>query len=268
MTNTLTLECSEGIGLITLNRPDAMNTLTGVMLAELGSAFLQCDGDDAVKVIILTGSGNAFCAGADLSDGGNTFDSSNRDDVNSCPLAMQAWELRKPVIAACNGHAIGVGLSIATQCDIRVVSKDSKYGFLQNRRGVVTDFGMTVLLPKIVGMEAAFELLVRAPKLTGDELQAIGLASRSVSADQVLAEALSIAKDMVDNCSPLVMGMHKRLLWDNVDKSINDAINHESDGLNYSMRKPDALEGGVAFFEKRTPNWQATINNDWPEFWG
>ena len=161
-----------------------------------------------------------------------------------------------------------MGLSIATQCDIRVVAKDSKYGFLQNRRGVVTDFGMTALLPKIVGMEAAFELLVRAPKLSGDELQAIGLASRSVDADQVLDEALAIAKDMVDNCSPLVMGMHKRLLWDNVDKSIADAIEHESDGLNYSMRKPDALEGGVAFFEKRAPAWQATINNDWPEFWG
>ena len=268
MASTLTIRCSDGIGLITLNRPDAMNTLTGEMLADLGAAYLQCDRDDAVKVIVITGSGKAFCAGADLSNGGNTFDSSERSDINSCPLAIQAWELRKPIIAACNGHAIGVGLSIATQCDIRVVAKDSKYGFLQNRRGVVTDFGMTALLPKIVGMEAAFELLVRAPKLNGDELQAIGLASRSVEADHVLDEALSIAKDMVENCSPLVMGMHKRLLWDNMDKSLEDAIEHESDGLNYSMRKPDALEGGVAFFEKRKPTWQATINNDWPEFWG
>tara|TARA_B100000767_G_scaffold273993_2_gene305731 strand:- start:3898 stop:4704 length:807 start_codon:yes stop_codon:yes gene_type:complete len=268
MASTVTTSCLNGIGLITLNRPEAMNTLTGEMLTDLGAAYLQCDRDDAVKVIVLTGSGKAFCAGADLSAGGNTFDSSERNDVNSCPLAIQAWELRKPIIAACNGHAVGVGLSIAAQCDIRVVANDSKYGFLQNRRGVVTDFGMTALLPKLVGMEAAFELLVRAPKLTGEELKTIGLASRSVSQGRVLEEAMSIAKDMIDNCSPLVMGMHKRLLWDNSDKSLADAISHESDGLNYSMRKPDALEGGVAFFEKRTAVWQATINNDWPEFWG
>lgn len=261
------LEVIDGIGLITLDRPEALNTFTGAMVDELGEVYQHCDANDAIKVVVITGSGKAFCAGADLSDGGSTFDSSDREDTSSCPLAMQAWEIRKPVIAACNGHAVGVGLGIATQCDIRIVAKEGKYGFLQNRRGVVTDFGMTAILPRIVGMERAFELLVRAPKLTGDELQAMGLASRVVSSDQVLPEAMALAKDMAVNCSPLVMGMHKQLLWDNLSQSISEGVSHETFGLNYSMRKPDALEGGVAFFEKRDPQWQTTISDDWPEQW-
>jgi len=265
--SAVTLEVNEGIGLVTLNRPDALNTFTGTMMEELGAIYQHCDTNDDIKVVVLTGSGKAFCAGADLSDGGNTFDSSDREDTSSCPLAMQAYEVRKPVIAACNGHAVGVGLGVAAQCDIRIVAKEGKYGFLQNRRGVVTDFGMTTILPRIVGMERAFELLVRAPKLTGDELLAMGMASRVVAADQVLTEALALAKDMAVNCSPLVMGMHKQLLWDNLSQSIDQGIAHETFALNYSMRKPDALEGGVAFFEKREPNWSATVSGDWPKQW-
>lgn len=261
------LEVEDGIAVITLNRPEALNTFTGAMVDELGAAYQRCDTDEAIKVVVITGSGRAFCAGADLSDGGNAFDSTDRADTSSCPLSMQAWQIRKPVIAACNGHAVGVGLGVATQCDIRIVAKEGKYGFLQNRRGVVTDFGMTAILPRIVGMERAFELLVRAPKLTGDELHAMGLASRVVAADKVLEEAMVIAKDMAINCSPLVMGMHKKLLWDNLSQSIEAGIEHESFALNYSMRKPDALEGGVAFFEKRDPKWQATVNDDWPDGW-
>lgn len=268
-TNTaVKLDIEDGIALITLNRPEALNTFTGEMMNELGAIYQQCDTDDAIKAVVITGSGKAFCAGADLSDGGHAFDSSDRTDTSSCPLSMQAWQVRKPVIAACNGHAVGVGLGLATQCDMRIVAKEGKYGFLQNRRGVVTDFGMTTILPRIVGLERAFELLVRAPKLSGDELHQMGLASRVLPADKVLAEAMLIARDMAVNCSPLVMAMHKKLLWDNLSQSISDGIAHETFALNYSMHKPDALEGGVAFFEKRDPAWESTVNGDWPEQWG
>lgn len=273
MTNTdntakaVTLHVDDGIGVITLNRPEALNTFTSAMMDELAECYRECDTNDSIKVVVLTGSGKAFCAGADLSDGGNAFDSTDREDTSSCPLAMQAWEVRKPIIAACNGHAVGVGLGVATQCDIRIVSSTGKYGFLQNRRGVVTDFGMTAILPRIVGFERAFELLVRASKLNGEELVGMGLASRVFAADQVLAEAMKIARDMATNCSPLVMAMHKKLLWDNLNLSVPAGIENESFALNYSMRKPDALEGGVAFFEKRTPVWTATVGSDWPEKW-
>lgn len=264
MSAAVTLEIKDYIGLITFNRAEAMNTFNGDMLIQLGDAYRQCDGDDSVRVVVVTGSGAAFCAGADLSDGGNTFDSREREDTSSCPLSMQAWQLRKPVIAACNGHAIGVGLGIAAQCDLRIVAREGKYGFLQNRRGVVTDFGMTVLLPKLVGAERAFELLVRARKLTGDELSAMGLASRVLPAAEVLPEAMAIAADMAQNCSPLVMALHKRLLWQNLDCSLDEGIANETAALNHSMRQPDALEGGVAFFEKRAPQWQGEINDCWP----
>ncbi len=265
MSDAVTLHEDQGVGVITFNRPDTLNTFTNDMLEQLAECYRRCDLDDAIRVVVVTGSGRAFCAGADLSDGGTTFDSSEREDYSSCPLAMQAWEVRKPVIAACNGHAVGVGLGLATQCDMRIVAKEGKYGFLQNRRGVVTDFGMTTVLPRIIGLERAFELLVRAERLSGDELVARGLALQAVPGDQVLDTALEIARDMVQNCSPLVMGLHKNLLWGNLSESVARGIERESFAMNYSMRKPDAVEGGVAYFEKRQPNWQASVVDEWPD---
>ncbi len=262
----LILEVESGVACITLNRPEALNTFNSAMLAELGNAYKHCDENDEVKCIVVTGAGRAFCAGADLSEGGATFDSSEHGDISSCPLSMQAWDVRKPVIAACNGHAIGVGMGMAMQCDMRIFAEGAKYGFLQNRRGVVADFGCTWLLPRIVGVEGAFELLTRAPTLSGSEAHAMGLAGRCVKADEVLPLALEIARDMAANCSPLVMGMHKQLLWKNLDAAREHAIALESQGLNHSMRKPDAIEGGVAFFEKRAPRWASSVVDDWPEF--
>ena len=139
-------------------------------------AYRRCDEDDDVRVVVVTGAGTAFCAGADMSGGGSTFDGAAQSvEVNSCPLSMQAWELRKPVIAACNGHAIGAGLGVAMQADMRVFASEGKYGFLQSRRGVVADFAMEFVLPRLVGFERAFELLVRAPRLSGEEAVAWGL---------------------------------------------------------------------------------------------
>lgn len=265
MNESVLLDINEGIGLITLNRPDAMNTFNNEILEGLGEAYQECDCNDAVNVVVLTGAGKAFCAGADLSGGGDTFDGSGREDISSCPLSMQAWDVRKPVIAACNGHAVGVGMGIATQCDIRIVAAEGKYGFLQNRRGVVADFGVTWLLPQLVGMERAFELLVRAQRLTGEQVVEMGMARKCLPSAEVLPAAMEMAADYAVNCAPLVSGLHKQLLWKGLSRDKEAAIAAESAALNHSMHKPDALEGGVAFFEKRDPEWQGTVNNDWPE---
>lgn len=264
MSQAVLLEIDAGVATITLNRPEAMNTFNNAILTGLGEAYQQCDADDAVRVVVVTGAGRAFCAGADLSEGGTTFDSSEREDISSCPLAMQAWEVRKPVIAACNGHAIGVGLGIAMQCDMRVVALQGKYGFLQNRRGVVADFAMSYLLPRLIGVEKAFEMLVRAPTLDGQQLLDNGLAGRAESADTVLETALEIARDMAQNCAPQVMALHKRLLWQGLSSAMPEAIARESSALNHSMRQADAIEGGVAFFEKRAPQWQGRVSEEWP----
>jgi enoyl-CoA hydratase/carnithine racemase len=266
-TDDVIFDLQDGIGIITFNRPDAHNTLTSAMTDALGEAYQECDGNDEVKVVVVTGSGDAFCAGADMSGGGDTFDGeSTGDDFSSCPLSFQGWDVRKPVIAACNGHAIGVGLGIALQADLRVFAAEGKYGFLQNRRGVVADFAVEYVLPRLVGFEKAFELIVRAPRLTGTEAGEWGLASRVVPGADVLNTALDIAGDMATNCAPLVMGLHKRLLWHGQAASLAELIDAETRALHHSMKQADAVEGGMAWFERRPPSWTASVSKDWPDW--
>jgi enoyl-CoA hydratase/carnithine racemase len=267
MNEQLQFEVSDGIALITLNRPEAHNSMSSAIIEGLGAAYRRCDEDDAIRVAVVTGAGKAFCTGADMSGGGSTFDGAAQAvEVNSCPLSMQAWDVRKPVIAACNGHAIGAGLGMAMQADMRVFANEGKYGFLQSRRGVVTDFAMEYVLPRVVGFEKAFELLVRAPRFSGEEAVAWGLAGRSVPANEVLDTALDIARDIAVNCAPLPVGLHKQLLWRGLDSSLEALAALESRALNHSMTKPDAVEGGMAFFERRTPAWSGSVNNDWPKW--
>lgn len=264
--DSLDLQIDDGIALITLNRPDHLNTLTGEMIKNLGAAYRYCDESDDVRVVVLTGSGSAFCAGADMSGGGDTFDTQQDMGFSSCPLPMQPWEIRKPVIVACNGHAIGVGLGMALQCDLRIFAKEGRYGLVQNRHGVVADNAVEYLLPRLIGFERAFELLVRGVKLTGVEAVEWGGAGRVIPQDKVLPEALSIARDMADNCSPLVMAMHKRLLWRGLDTTLEELVELETQSLHYSMGRPDAVEGGMAWFEKRKPRWLSKVSGDWPDF--
>jgi enoyl-CoA hydratase/carnithine racemase len=267
MNTELILDITDGIALITLNRPEFGNSLSGALIEGLGDAYQRCDEDDEVRVIVVTGAGKAFCTGADMSGGGSTFDASEQAlDVNSCPLSIQPWDLRKPVIAACNGHAVGAGLGLAMQADMRVFANEGKYGFLQSRRGVVADFAIEYVLPRLVGFERAFELLVRAPKLTGEEALAWGLTSRSVPAANVLDTALEIARDIAVNCAPLPVGLHKHLLWRGLTMSLAEVANLESRALNHTMSTADAVEGGTAYFERRPPQWSASINKDWPEW--
>ena len=265
MAKAVELTRDGGIAVITFSRPETLNTMTYDMLEQLGAAYRLCDEDDDVRVVVVTGSGKAFCAGADLSDG-TAFDSTAREDISSCPLDFQAWQVRKPVIAACNGHAVGVGLGIAAQCDLRVLAEDARYGFLQNRRGVVADFAVEYTLPRLVGFERAFELIVRAIRLTGREAVDWGLASRCVPRAEVLDVALEIARDIAMNCAPVPVGLHKRLLWRGLDASHADLAKLESRALNLSMTQPDAIEGGMAYFERRTPQWQGSINDSWPDW--
>lgn len=266
MSDDILLEVTDGVALITFNRPDAMNTFSQSMMEGLGDAYRRCDEEDAIRAVVVTGSGKAFCAGAELQTGGDTFNTGGDMDFSSCPLSFQAWDVRKPVIAACNGHAVGVGLGIAAQCDMRVFAEDAKYGFLQNRRGAVADFAIGYVLPKLIGFERAFEMIVGAVRVNGIKAGEWGLASRVVAADKVLETAMELARDMAVNCSPLVMGMHKKLMWQGQDQSLQQFIEQESKALHHSLQGPDAAEGGMAYFERREPNWQSSVSKDWPDF--
>ncbi len=263
MSDDILFEITDGIGLITFNRPDALNTFTNGMMEGLGDAYRRCDEDDDVRVVVVTGAGKAFCAGAELSAEGDTFKTKGVMDFSSCPLSFQAWDVRKPVIAACSGHAIGVGLGIAAQCDMRIFAEEAKYGFLQNRRGVVADFAIGYVLPRLIGFERAFEMIVRAERVSGKQAGEWGLAGRVLAADQVLDAALEIAHDMAVNCAPLTMGLHKKLIWQGQDQTLPQFIASETKALHHSISGPDAVEGGMAYFERRDPNWASSINNDW-----
>ncbi|MEZ5572062.1 MAG: enoyl-CoA hydratase-related protein [Halioglobus sp.] len=267
MNEELKLDIADGLALITLNRPDMLNSMTSAIIEGLGAAYRQCDEDDQVRVVVVTGAGKAFCVGADMRGGGSTFDGASQSvAVNSCPLSTQAWEVRKPVIAACNGHAIGAGLGLAIQADMRVFAKEGKYGFLQSRRGVVADFAIEFVLPRLVGFERAFELLVRAHRLSGEEACAWGLAGRCVDADQVLGTALELARDIRDHCAPLPVGLHKQLLWRGMSMTLAELADMESRALNHTMSTADAVEGGMSYLERRQPQWTASVSEDWPSW--
>lgn len=267
MNDELLFDIVDGIAIITLNRPDTYNSLSDAIIAGLGSAYRHCDENDDVRVVVVTGTGTAFCAGADMRGGGATFDGATQSTgVNSCPLSMQAWDVRKPVIAACNGHAVGAGLGLAMQADMRIFANEGKYGFLQSRRGVVADFAIEFVLPRLVGFERAFELLVRAPRLSGQEALTWGLAGRCVPAADVLATALEIARDISTHCAPLPVGLHKHLLWQGLSMTLGELASLESRALNHTMSTRDAVEGGLAYLERRTPRWSASINTDWPDW--
>lgn len=267
MNEELLFDVNDGIAVITLNRPEAHNSLSQAIIEGLGAAYRRCDEDDDIRVVVVTGVGKIFCAGADMSGGGATFDSEAvAAEVDSCPLSTQAWDVRKPVIAACNGHAVGAGLGMAMQADMRVFADEGKYGFLQSRRGVVTDFAMEYVLPRLVGMERALELLMRGQRLTGQEAVQWGLAGRSVPTGEVLATALEMARDIATNAAPMAVAMHKRLIWQGMDLSLAELAAKESKALNYTMSKADAIEGGMAYFERRPPNWTGSISNEWPDW--
>ncbi len=259
------LQVDGPVAVITLNRPEAHNSLSSGIIEGVSEAYRRCDADDAIRSVVLTGAGRSFCAGADMSGGGDTFDAGAvAAEVDSCPLAMQAFEVRKPVIAACNGHAVGAGLGLAMQADMRVLAAEGKYGFLQSRRGVVTDFAMEYLLPRMIGVEKALELLMRGQLLSGEEAVCWGLAARCVASDQVLDTALEIAHDIALNAAPMAVAMHKRLLWQGLGLSYQQLAARESRALNYTMQQADAVEGGVAWLERREPRWQGTPAADWP----
>ncbi|MES9516239.1 enoyl-CoA hydratase/isomerase family protein [Rhodococcus erythropolis] len=256
-----------GVAVVTLDRPDKRNAFNKHMGRELGQAYRKLDEDDSVRVIVLTGAPPAFCAGADLGDGAGTFDSPDGEQFSSSPVDPPAFELRKPVIAAVNGHAIGIGLTIAMQADIRIFAADAKYAIPQVRLGVLPDAMAHWTIPRIAGMAVAADILLTGRTFDGAEAIALGLGSRCLPADEVLSAALVIARDIATNTAPMSVALSKRLLWQSQSSSCRPetvaAI--ETDLHLRVMGKPDAVEGVRAFMERRTPRWVSNLSDEWQE---
>ena len=261
-------ELNEGVAVITLHRPEQMNTFSGKMGEELGDAYRRCDQDDDIRVAILTGAGVAFCAGADMTAGAETFASQEISNFSASPVSPKAWEVRKPIIAALNGHAVGLGLTLALQCDMRICANEGKYGVLQVRRGVMPDAHCHWTLPRLVGTERAASLLLTGRKIQGPEAEAMGLVLKSVPAADVLETAMEIARDIATNTAPLSVAITKKLLWESTGLSAAEVERAETDLHHHLMGASDAIEGPVAYLERRKPEWKLTVSKDWPNWPG
>jgi enoyl-CoA hydratase/carnithine racemase len=262
MDQQLRVERDGEVAVIILDRPDRMNAFTGRMGAALGAAYAGCDSDDGVRAVIVTGAGRAFCAGADVGGGADTFGAPGAD-FSASPVQPAAWEVRKPVIAAINGHAVGIGLTIAMQCDIRLVADDATLGFVHVRRGVLPDMHAHWTVPRAVGFARAADLFFTGRPFTGREAAALGIASRALPASDVLPAALAMAREIAEQTAPLSVALSKRLLWS--DAARDEVGRLETDFHRHVMGAPDAREGVLAWVERRAPNWHHRVPSDWPQ---
>mgnify|MGYP005698165745 CR=1 FL=1 len=221
--STILYEIEESILTITLNRPDALNAFNNDMLEELLDACDRADADDDVKAIIVTGAGRAFCAGADLSSGGKTFNSDARADRKSGVnpdgggrLTLRLYELNKPIIAAINGPAVGVGVTMTLAMDIRLASSQARFGFVFARRGIVPEACSSYFLPRAVGISKALEWCYSGKVFPAQEAMDGGLLRSLHEPEELLAEARQIAAEIRDNTAPVSVALVRHMMWNSM----------------------------------------------------
>jgi enoyl-CoA hydratase/carnithine racemase len=270
-------EVNNGIQLIRLNRPEKLNALTPVMREELIHCFQVADQDDAVRVVVVTGAGRAFCAGADLSGGGSTFDraqregreirlSSHRDGGGQVALAV--YHCRKPVIAAIHGPAVGIGITMTLPMDIRIAAEDAKIGFVFARRGVVPEACSSWFLPRIVGISKAAELVLTGRIFRAAEEAHSGLFNYVLPREAVLPKALSIAREIADHTSAVSVTLSKALLWHGLAEGDPQSVHLiDSRVFFWAGKNKDAYEGVQSFLEKRPPQFSLSPTKDLPDFY-
>ncbi len=254
------------VATITLNRPDHLNAWTWRMGAELDHAIAAFDARDEIRAIVVTGAGRTFCAGADL--GGGTWSSTgDRRAVREryATDGRQPHERNTPIMAAMQGSAVGVGLTMVTEWDIRIACDAAKYGYVFNRRGVVPEVGSQWLVPRLVGASRGMELLLTGRLFRGREGADIGLFSAAVPGDEVLDHALGMARDIGTNVAPASAAIVKRNVWRSLAEDDRATARRREDALfGYVASQPDAEEGAMAFVEKRDPDWKLAKNTDFP----
>jgi|ERR1041385_3820967 enoyl-CoA hydratase/carnithine racemase len=257
---------------VTLNRPERLNAYTPVMRDELVKVFEDADRDDAVRVVVVTGAGRAFCAGADLGGGGGTFDHANvgiadyRDGGGQVSLSI--FRCRKPVIAAINGPAVGVGITMTLPMDIRVAAEDAKIGFVFARRGIVPEACSSWFLPRIVGISKATELVYTGRIFRAEEESRSGLFNHVVPTATVLPRAHEIAREIADNTSATSIALSKALLWHGLgDADPQSAHLNDSKCIYWAGRNKDAYEGVSSFLEKRRANFTMSAATEMPDFY-
>ena len=269
-------EVDERIATITLDRPERMNAFTPTMQHELIDAFDRVDADDGVRAVIVTGRGRAFCAGADLGGGGDTFDAIRQSgrELREAPrdgggqVTLRIYECTKPVIAAMNGSAVGVGATMTLPMDIRVLADSAKVGFVFAGRGIVPEACSSWFLPRVVGINQALEWCLTARVFPAQEALDGGLVRSLHPADEVLLVARALAREIAANAAPVSAALTRQMLWRmlGADHPM-EAHKIDSRGVFATGQLADAREGITAFFEKRPAEWTLAPSRDLPDFY-
>jgi enoyl-CoA hydratase/carnithine racemase len=269
----------DGIMQITLNRPEKLNAYTATMGAELAQAFDAADADDAVRVVLVTGAGRGFCAGADMSAGAAAFDTTSAEgsvsfgDVSTprqgrsggAGMVGAVFECRKPSIAAFNGAAVGVGLTLTLPMDIRIAADTAKFGFVFARRGLVPEAGSAWFLPRLVGLPQALRWCLDGALFGAEEALRGGLVSEVTAPEDLLPRARAIARSIADNTAPISVALTRQMLW-RLSPEPSPWSTLKIDGaLAMALGATgDVREGVSAFLEKRPPNFPGRVSTDMP----
>ena len=283
----ITYEIAENILTITLNRPDKMNAFTGIMQKELIDAFDKADADDNVRAIIVTGAGKAFCAGADLSEGGATFDRAGRPDRKTAPLrpngevqwsddavrdgggrvTLRMYKCLKPIIGAINGAAVGIGVTMQLAMDIRIASETARFGFVFARRGIVPEACSSWFLPRIVGISQALEWCYSGRVFDAKEALAGRLVSKVVPLDELIPAARALAREIAENSAPVSVALIRQMMWrlSALDDPM-EAHKIDSRGIYSRGASDDVKEGVMAFLEKRPATFTDKVSTGMPPY--
>lgn len=248
----------DGVAIVSLNRPSRANAMTAEMGARYVEVLAQVDADPDVRAVVVTGSGAAFCAGADMAaldraghDGGGEGSRTQSGDLATSYL--RPMRSPKPYIAAVNGPCVGVGLALAAACDVRIVASSATIAASFARLGLVADFGLSWVLPRIMGTARAMDLLLSGRRVTGEEAASLGLANHSLDEAEVLPSALTWARDVATRCSPWSLRTIKQQVYGDLERGLADAYGDAVGLMKTAFAGPDLAEGIAAFAEKRRP---------------
>jgi enoyl-CoA hydratase/carnithine racemase len=265
-------ELADGVLTITLNRPERLNAWTAQMGHELRAAFDQSDADDDVRAVIVTGAGRGFCAGADLASGGDTFDARKREAVagarrdNGGELTLRIFESKKPVIAAINGPAVGVGATMTLPMDIRLAADDARMGFVFARRGIIPEACSSWFLPRVVGINQAMEWVATGRVFSAQEALAGGLVRSLHAKDDLLDAARALGREIAENTAPVSVALARQLMWRMLGAE-HPMYAHRADsrGMVARGQSADAVEGITAFLEKRPAHFPDRVSAGLPD---
>ena len=278
---TLAYELEDGVATITLNRPDKLNAFNTQMMKDLIAVFDVTDADDAVKAVIVTGAGRGFCAGADLSAGGETFDYDKRGGEDQAArqrdgvqrdggglVSLRIYDSLKPVIAAVNGPAVGVGVTMQLPMDIRLASTEARFGLVFARRGLNPEAASSWFLPRLLGVQTALEWCYTGRVFSAQEALDRGLVRSLHAPDELLPAARALAREIVENTAPVSIAITRQLIWRMAGAPHPmDAHRADSRGIQIRGAMADAREGVMSFLEKRPPVFPNQVSTDLPDIW-